>query len=100
MKILAIDKILPGATEENIKSHLNQEAVKAWELYKTGVFREMYFRTDRGGAVLIMECADLEEAKKELGDLPLVKAGLVDFDLIPLGPFVPLANLFEKRPNH
>ena len=96
MKILAIDKILPGATEEKIKIHLKEEAAKAWELYSAGVFREMYFRTDRGGAVLIMECADLEEAKKVLDTLPLVKTGLVDFDLIPLGAFVPLATLFEQ----
>ena len=96
MKILAIDKILPEATEEKIKVHLKEEALKAWELYNSGVFREMYFRTDRGGAVIIMECEDLEAAKKVVSDLPIVKAGLVDFDLIPLGPFLPLATLFEQ----
>ena len=96
MKILAIDKILPEATEEKIKVHLKEEALKAWELYNSGVFREMYFRTDRGGAVIIMECEDLEAAKKVVSNLPIVKAGLVDFDLIPLGPFLPLATLFEK----
>ncbi|MEM8831124.1 MAG: superoxide dismutase [Cyanobacteria bacterium P01_G01_bin.19] len=96
MKILAIDKILPEATEEKIKVHLKEEALKAWELYNSGVFREMYFRTDRGGAVIIMECEDLAAAKKVVSDLPIVKAGLVDFDLIPLGPFLPLATLFEK----
>lgn len=97
MKILAIDKILPGATEEKIYPHIKEEAAKGWELYNAGVFREMYFRTDRGGAVLILECTDVEAAKKVLDTLPLVKAGLVDFDIIPLGPFMPFGTLFAKE---
>lgn len=95
MKILAIDKILPGFTQEKLKFYLKEEVIRAWELYKSGIVRELYFRTDRDGAVIIMECADLEEAKKILNDLPIVKAGLVDFELIPLGPFLPLEVLFE-----
>ncbi len=97
MKILALDKILPGATKEKIYPHLKEEAAKAWELHNAGMFREMYFRTDRAGAVLILECADVEEARKLLDSLPLVTAGLVDFDIIPLGPFMPLATLFAKE---
>lgn len=97
MKILAIDKILPGASEEKIYSHIKEEAAKGWELLSTGVFREMYFRTDRGGAVLVLECADVAEARKVIDTLPLVKAGLVDFDLIPLGPFMPFTTLFAKE---
>ena len=97
MKILAIDKILPGASEEKIYPHIKEEAAKAWELYNNGVFREMYFRTDRGGAVLILECPDVEEARKVLDSLPLVQAGLVDFEIIPLGPFMPLGSLFAKQ---
>ena len=97
MKILAIDKILPAATEEKIYAHLPQEAAKAWELQKSGVVRELYFRQDRGGAVLIMECPDVETARKVIDDLPLVKAGLVEFDLIPLGAFKPFETLFAPK---
>jgi muconolactone delta-isomerase len=96
MKLLALDHLLPSATEEKIYPHIKEEAAKAWELHKAGVFREMYFRTDRGGAVLILECTDVAEARKVLDTLPLVKAGLVDFDIIPLGPFMPLSTLFAK----
>jgi hypothetical protein len=31
-------------------------------------------------------------------ELTLVKAGLIKFEIIPLGPFLPFAELFEKIP--
>lgn len=98
MKILAMDKIMPGVTEEDISPHLKEEAAKAWELHTAGIFRELYFRTDQPGVVLIMECADVEEARQILSALPLVRAGLIDFHLIvPLGPFMPFAALFAEE---
>ena len=95
MKILAIDKIQPGVNPEtDIYPHLKEEAARAWELYNSGVFRELYFKADHGGAVLMLECENVDEARQVLNTLPLVKAGLVDFDIIPLGPFLPFGALF------
>ena len=85
MKILAIEKEAPGLTAGDFKPHLKAEAAKVWELYQAGVFRELYFRQDRPEAVLILECADVEDAKQVLNTLPLVKEGLIIFDIIPLG---------------
>ena len=95
-KILALGRTLPGATGEKMKPLFKPEAAVAWELYSKGIIREMYFRTDRPDAVFILECDNTEEARNFLNDLPLVKAGLIDFDLFPLGPFVPLSVLFCK----
>ena len=97
MKILALDKILPGATEEKIKPLLQQEARHAWESYLKEIVREIYFRKDRPGAVLVLECASVGEARNYIDELPLVKAGLVDFELIPLGPFIPFGALFAQE---
>lgn len=94
MKILVLDRILPGATEEKIKSLMKEEAAHAWKSYLNGTVREWYFRQDRPGAVIVLECATLEEAQAAVNALPLAKAGLVAFECIPLGPFVPLAALF------
>jgi len=95
MKIVAIDKILPGTTPETVQPHLKEESRVAWELYKSDVMREMYFRTDRPGAVLILECNSIEEAKSELARLPLVKEKLIDFELIPVGHFSPFESLMN-----
>lgn len=97
MKILALDKLLPGKTFEDIKSHLKEEAEHAWKNYEKGIFRELYMRGDRSGAAVILECLDITEAKKIMDELPLVKKKLIEFDFIPLGPFIPFASLFDKH---
>jgi hypothetical protein len=96
MKIVALSRRQPGTTTEQLQPHQVAEARQVWQLHKAGVFREMYFRQDRPGAVVILECASVEEAREALGTLPMVEAGLLDFDVIPLGPFLPLENLFAK----
>ena len=97
MKILAIEKELQRVSEDGFKSHLNAEAARVWELYQTGVFRELYFRQDMGSAVLVLECADVEEARGVLNTLPLVKEGLIDFDIIPLVPYPGFSRLFQQE---
>ena len=94
MKILAIEKEASGVAGEDFQPHLKAEAARAWELYRAGVFREMYFREDRPEAVLMLECADIEEAEQVLRTLPLIKAGLITFELIPLAPYPGFARLF------
>ena len=94
MKILAMEKELPGVTEEQFKPHLKAEALRVWELYQADVIRELYFRADRPDAVLVLECADVEVARHTLDTLPLVKEGLIAFDLIPLRPYPGFARLF------
>jgi muconolactone delta-isomerase len=97
MKILAIEKEVPGLTAEDFKPHLKTEAARVWELYQAGVLRELYFRQDRHEAVLILECADVDEANEALNTLPLVKEGLITFDIIPLGPYPGFARLFVEE---
>jgi hypothetical protein len=94
MKIYAYDVAKPGVGMEQIQPLLKEEAQHAWELYKKGIMRETYLRTDRPGALIVLECADVEEAKKITDDLPLVKAGLIEFQFIPVGPFTPWESLF------
>lgn len=96
MKILAIEEEVAGvASEQFTPPLLKAEAARAWELYQAGVIRELYFRADRPDAVLVLECASVEEAREVLDTLPLVKAGLIAFDLIPLKPYPGFARLFS-----
>jgi muconolactone delta-isomerase len=95
MKFLAIEKEVPGVTEEQCAPHLRSEAERAWELYKEGKIRELYFRADRAEAILILECENIQEAHSVIDSLPLVKNGLIDFDLIPLAPYPGFARLFR-----
>jgi hypothetical protein len=96
MRILAIEREVSDLSPDDFKPHLKAEAARVWELYQAGVFRELYFRQDRPEAVLILECADIEEAEGVLDTLPLVKAGLITFEVIPLVPYPGFARLFGE----
>lgn len=56
--------------------------------------RDIYFRQDRPGVAIFLECASVEEAKAVLAELPLVVAGLIEFEIIPLGAFTNWQMLF------
>ncbi|MBE0696667.1 MAG: superoxide dismutase [Anaerolineaceae bacterium] len=95
MKFLALEKEQPGLTQEDFLPYLRDEAAHVWELYCNGVLRETYFREDLHTAVLIMECKTTMEARQVLASLPLVQAGLISFEIIPLLPYDGFARLFS-----
>ena len=95
MKILALEKETPGVTGEMFKAHLVAETRRVWELYTADVLREIYFRQDRPEAVLVLECESVDAAGEVVATLPLVQAGLISFELIPLGPYPGYGRLFR-----
>jgi muconolactone delta-isomerase len=97
MKILAMEIETEGTKPEQYRPHLKAEARHVWELYQSGAIRELYFRADRSEAVLILECADVQEAQQTLASLPLVQAGLITFEVIPLIPYPGFARLFGEQ---
>jgi hypothetical protein len=97
MKILAIEKEVPGINEEDYVPHFKPEAMKAWELYQRGIIRELYFTEKDHFAVLILECKDGDEAKKYLNTLPLAKEGLIEFNVMSLIPYPGFARLFSNK---
>jgi len=95
MKILAIEHELPGAASDRFTPHLKRaEAARVWALQQADVIREAYFRADRSEAVLVLECATVDEAERALATLPMVAANLIAFEIIPLAPYPGLSRLF------
>ncbi len=95
MKILALEKELSVPQPPDYPALLQAEARQIWRLLQDGSLREVYFRADRHTAVLLLECKDNTEAAQLLSSLPLVQAGLIEFDLIPLKPYDGFARLFK-----
>jgi hypothetical protein len=96
MKILALEKEVSGVRDEQFTIELlATEAKCVWELYQEGTIRELYFTKDNYEAVLILECEDAEEAQRVIDSLPLVKAELISFNLLPLVPYDGFARLFS-----
>jgi len=83
-----------GKNAADFAPHLHVEALMAWELMQADVIREMYFREDRHEAVLVLECESVQAAEDVLNTLPLVKEGVITFEMIGLRPYSGLARLF------
>jgi muconolactone delta-isomerase len=96
MKILALEKELPGATAERFQPLLKEEARAVWELQQAGLLREIYMTGEKHTAVLVLECAGVEEARRTLAEFPLVKSGLIEFELIDLRPYPGFGRLFAR----
>jgi hypothetical protein len=94
MKILAIEKEMPGVQGPDYQPYLEAEALKAWELHQEGLIRELYF-TDDHCAVLVLEARDKNHAREIVDRLPLVQQKLIDFELIALQAYPGFARLFK-----
>jgi hypothetical protein len=94
MKILALEREVPGVPDEAFAPHLRDEAARVWELHQAGIVRELYFRADQDAAVLVLESENVAAAEEALATLPLVREGLIRFDLVPLRAYPGFARLF------
>lgn len=95
MKILALEKDRTRISDQDSESHLQAEARAVWDLMQAGVIREIYFREGPSQAVLILEAASTDQAQLMLAQLPLVQAGLTEFDVIGLRPYPGFGRLFS-----
>lgn len=96
MKILVLPKPIEGVRRESLEPHAAEEIRAVWDLYAQGLVREYYVRAaEPGRVVLMLECASVEEARDALATLPFARLHLIDFDVIPLAPFVGLTRLFQ-----
>ncbi|MCU0483527.1 MAG: superoxide dismutase [Chloroflexi bacterium] len=96
MKVLALGRDVVGQDDPRFAELRAAEARRAWELYQADVLREIYFRADRPNGVLLFEVPDVAAARAAVDSLPLVAAGLIDFDLVPLRPYPGFARLFAE----
>ncbi len=97
MKVLAVGHPRSGVRWEHIAPYVGEEARTIWERYETDQVREFYLRADHHpGVVLVFECEDMTEAERLVATLPMVEAGLLDFEVIPLRPYMGFIQLFEN----
>jgi hypothetical protein len=97
VRIIALEVDVDGGRIVPMSGLATAEAARLWELVQAGIVRETHFRSDRRAAVLVLECADLDEARSYLGTLPFVREGLITFELIGLRPYPGFARLFADR---
>ena len=92
-KVLAIGHIVASADAKTRQSIMPSEVRETVKLYLAGKIDSWYVRKDQPGVVFLMNVATVTEAHDLLEALPLGKAGMMVFDLIPIGPLSPLQYL-------
>lgn len=96
MKVLAIGTWTAKATPETRPAIMPAEARDTMRLMLAGKIDQWFAKTDGSGAVFLMNVTDPAEAHKLLEALPLGRADMMTFDLIPVGPLWPLGLLLGE----
>ena len=94
-KILAMGNIPTPLTLEQRKALGHHEVSATVRLYLTGKIDQWWYRQDGHGVVFLMNVTSIDEARGLLESLPFGQARLLKFDLLPLGPLLPLQVLLD-----
>ena len=84
MRFLVLMRDASGVTSSDFDSHREPEKQQVYKLIEKGIISEIYFRDDRDDAVLLLECKNRDKAKEYLSTLPMIEAGLLEYELIGL----------------
>ena len=96
-RVLAIGNLTPKATPAALPAVLAREVPATLELYLAGKIDGWYAKPDQTGVVFILNVTTVEAAKALLDPVPLGQAGMMTFELTPLGPLLPLGRLLPPK---
>lgn len=96
MQFLVIARIAQGTSSDKILPYIKPEAEKVWEYYKTDLVRSIHYIADMSGAVMILEADSLDIIRSAVDRFPMAENNLLDFEIVPLKPYVGLEALFAK----
>ena len=92
-RILAIGTVNPGVDPAAVRSILPNEVRETVKLYLDGKIDQWFSIQGRNGVAFILNVTDPAAAHDMLEKLPLGRAHLMSFELIPLAPLNPLRQL-------
>ncbi|WP_027533782.1 hypothetical protein [Bradyrhizobium sp. WSM3983] len=95
-KLLAIGTFTAKGSPDQWKPLLPAEVRDTVRLYLAGKIDQWYLKQDQSGVVFMMNVTDPKEALELLGRFPFGQAGLMEFQIIPLGPIGPLRVLLTE----
>jgi hypothetical protein len=92
-RILAIGTVNSGADPAAVRAILPTEVRETVSLYLDGKIDQWFSLQGRSGVAFILNVTDPAAAHAMLEKLPLGRAHLMSFELIPLAPLNPLRQL-------
>lgn len=97
MKVFAVGNITNPPTPEQRDAILPKEVPHTLRLYLDGLIEQFWFRTDKPGVFFLMNVELVDQARSTVDALPLAQAGIMTFELTPVGPLAPLARLLPAE---
>src|SRR5271169_2924499 len=94
MKVMAIGTLKPLSPEQR-EHYLPKEVPATLQLYLDGKMEQFWLRDKEVGVIFLMTVDSVDEADRLLKALPLGQANLLTFDLMPIGPLLPLGMLIK-----
>jgi hypothetical protein len=89
-KVLAIGSFTPGTSPKTWLPMAPREARETADLYFDGKIDDWYVKQDKTGVVFLLNVKTVEEAHALLDKLPMGVAGVMKFEIIPVGPISPI----------
>jgi len=96
MKVMAVGTLKPLSQEQR-QQYLPKEVPATLQLYLDGKMEQFWLREKEVGVIFLMNVDSVDEADKLLKSLPLGQANLLTFDLMPIGPLLPLGMLMTPQ---
>ena len=96
MKVFAIASAPQPLSPEQLKQIMPKEVPATLKHYLEGKIEQFWFR-EKACPIFLMDVESVEQAKAELGTLPLVAAKLMTYELMPVTPLKPLGLLIQGK---
>jgi muconolactone delta-isomerase len=96
MKVMAVGTLKPLSQEQR-QQYLPKEVPATLQLYLDGKMEQFWLRETEIGVIFLMNVDSVDEADKLLKGLPLGQANLLTFELMPIGPLLPLGMLMTPQ---
>jgi hypothetical protein len=96
MKVMAIGTLKALSTEQR-QEYFSKEVPATLQLYLDGKMDQFWMRDKEEGVIFLMSVDSIDEADRLLKGLPLGRANLLTFDLMPIGPLLPLGMLLKAK---
>ncbi len=88
MQFISISRRLTEKfSDAQFAEHIESERGRVRELYRDGVVRAIWTRKDVAGAVMLIEALDETAARQAVESLPLAQRGMLEVQIVPLGPY-------------
>jgi hypothetical protein len=96
MKVMAVGTLKPLSPQQR-QHYLPKEVPATLRLYLDGKMEQFWLRDKEEGVIFLMTVDSVDEADRLLKALPLGQDNLLTFELLPIGPLLPLGLLIKSK---